>query len=485
MGEAKQRPLKRTRKQKTTERKPSPKPKSNVPTQEFTSQKESDVTTEETTPKPKLKVGLTLNWNRAIHINTDIDDRLLKDLTPVILQMKQESSEPITVGIDSPGGSLGAMQSLLGLLNSPDQDGKRTLIYTASTNRAYSAAASLLAFGDYAVAFPHSRILYHDVRYSGIDDLTPSKALQTARELERGNAAFALSLANHIRRRLIWVYLDLMSEFGEVREQYGAFLTRYDEALAEILPVDEDHKVDVVAFALTLFRKLSSPVDREIAIRALDLLTSWIELEKIEKHLSARTKSEGTSNDIVQGINDLVAEIRSMGSESQTPPKKPTPETGGGLDSHAQRDVRLLLEVLARRFATDTEVNLSDDGLDLIIEDFSFIKDITSDQHIDAITKMIIDSDHLFFGRSIATEIRNTKDIAERRKILEPVYPQARVLWHYIALICKCLCQGEHYLRPGDAQLLGLIDEVLGGGPVESAREWRKTSPDYEQTVTP
>lgn len=160
-----------------------------------TTKKKPIVKVKEEKASPKKKVGFTLNWNRAIHISTNIDDKLLKDLTPIILQMKQESPKPITIGIDSPGGNLVAMESLLGLLKAPDQDGRRTSVYTASTNRAYSAAASLLALGDYAVAFPHSRILYHDVRYSGIDDLTPSKALETARELERGNAAFSLRLA--------------------------------------------------------------------------------------------------------------------------------------------------------------------------------------------------------------------------------------------------------------------------------------------------
>ena len=46
--------------------------------------------------EPKKKVGLTLNWNRAIHINKSIDDVLLKELTPIVLKMKQESSRKTT-----------------------------------------------------------------------------------------------------------------------------------------------------------------------------------------------------------------------------------------------------------------------------------------------------------------------------------------------------------------------------------------------------
>jgi hypothetical protein len=78
--------------------------------------------------------------------------------------------------------------------------------------------------------------------------------------------------------------------------------------------------------------------------------------------------------------------------------------------------------------------------------------------------------------------ITNAKDEAERNRLLAPVYPQARMLWFYIVLLCRCLCRGDHFLTPGDAQLLGLVDEVLGGGPVVSRREWRKTNPDLAQS---
>ncbi len=76
----------------------------------------ADTLDKPTLEKTKKKVGFQLNWNRAIHIDTIIDDTLLKTLTPTILKLKQESSDPITIGIDSPGGNIPAMQALLGLL---------------------------------------------------------------------------------------------------------------------------------------------------------------------------------------------------------------------------------------------------------------------------------------------------------------------------------------------------------------------------------
>jgi len=433
-----------------------------------------------TQDEPKKKVGLLLNWNRAIHIDKIIDDALIKELTPIILQMKQENAEPITVGIDSFGGNIAAVESLLGLLRSPDQDGNVISIYTASTNRAYSAAASLLAFGDYAVAFPHSRILYHDVRYSGIEDVTPSKALQTARELERGNVAFSLKLADHIRRRLIWVYIQLWSSFADARKQYASFAKKFDDSFSEVLTREANEKIDLVGFSLALFRKLTSPANNEIAIRALYLLDSWMQIEKIERRLSAKAQNGNMSVDVFKGINELVTEIRRMEDGSEKTTTMPEPEPSVGMDENTRKDIKLLIEVLARRYVTDKNLSLSNNGLDKIAEDFSFIKDINDDQHLSTITNLMIEHDYIFFDRSISKELQEATDKDARDKILAPVYPEARMLWYYMVLICRCLCQGDHLITPRDAQLLGLVDEVLGGGPIKSRREWRKESPDYE-----
>ncbi|MDO9531706.1 MAG: ATP-dependent Clp protease proteolytic subunit [Deltaproteobacteria bacterium] len=432
--------------------------------------------------KAKNKIGLQLNWNRAIHIDTIIDDTLLKILTPIILKLRQDSTNPITIGIDSPGGSIASMQSLLGLLQAPDQDGNRVDIYTVSTNRTYSAAASLLAFGDYAVAFPHSKILYHDLRYSGIEDLTPSKALRTARELERGNVEFSLTLANQVSPRLIWVYLDLFNNFEEARKSYPLFAEKQDTAFADALPADENRSVDIVGFALTLFRKLSNPIGNDIAIGALHLLNKWNQIDKIERRLLINKEGKGESTDFIKGITDLVTEIRAMDSGNQESVESPEPTQLDGLSESARIEIKLLFEVIARRFASDKNLNLTYDVFDSIMDDFAFIKDINSKKHVHTITRFMIQHDYIFFKRSIATELNNANDETERSKILDPLYPQARMLWFYIVSICRCLCSGEHFLTPYDAQLLGLVDEVLGGGLVVSRREWRKKQPDYVQT---
>ncbi len=428
--------------------------------------------------EPKHKIGLTLNWKRAIHISKPINDALLKELTPIILQMKQDSSDPITVGIDSPGGNISAMEALLSLLKSPNQDGKLVSVYTAVTNRAYSAAAIFLAFGDYSVCFPHSDILYHDVRYSDIDDVTSSKALEAARQLERRNSAFSLKLANYIQKRLIWVYLYLKPRFNDVRKRSAKFAEEYDKIFAELLPQDQKQIVDVVGMSLALFSELSAPNDKDIAIQALKMLASWMQIERIEKKLS-KTES-GNESDPVKGISDLIDVIQKIDLEQAAAPQLPESAENSGLPDAIRNDIRLLLEVLARRLAIDKNEHINNSWLDKLIDDFSFMKDINNPSHIKATTKMMVKNSYAFFEKDIADKITEAKDEEVRNNLLAPFYPQARLFWYYIVLICRCLCRGDHYLTPGDAQALGLVDEVLGGGPIQSRREWRKAQPNYE-----
>ena len=246
----------------------------------------------------------------------------------------------------------------------------------------------MLAFGDYSVAFPHSQILYHDVRYSGIEDLTPSKALRTARELERGNVEFSLTLANQVSQRLMWVYLDLKPQFENARKRYAKFANKQDAAFLDALPTNDNRAVDIVGFALSLYSKLSSPIDNEISIEAVYLLNSWMQIDNIERRLSNKNEGKGDPTDLIKGINDLVTEIRAMDSGHQGVTESPEPIEGEGLSESAKKDITLFLEVIARRFAADKNLNLNYDVFDSLMDDFAFIKDINSKKHVDAITKL-------------------------------------------------------------------------------------------------
>ena len=100
----------------------------------------------------RFSLMMTINWERCIFINRGIDEDLITEVTQQILQMRQKNNDSITIALDSPGGSVYLLKPLRGLVQSPNQDGQSCELVTVATHRAYSAAAMLLASGDYAVA---------------------------------------------------------------------------------------------------------------------------------------------------------------------------------------------------------------------------------------------------------------------------------------------------------------------------------------------
>lgn len=177
---------------------------------------------------------------------------------------------------------------------------------------------------------------------------------------------------------------------------------------------------------------------------------------------------------------ELVRAIEKMKVDGTTVLQAPESTADVIVSPTAIDDIRLLLEVLARRLAEDKPKDIDQHWLDRIIEDYSFVKDINSRAHISATTRMMVKHAYTFFDKETKAKIETAKDEEALNVLLSPFYPQARLFWYYIVLISRCLCRGDHYLTSRDAQVLGLVDEVLGGGAIQSRREWRKAQPNYE-----
>jgi hypothetical protein len=79
----------------------------------------------------------------------------------------------------------------------------------------------------------------------------------------------------------------------------------------------------------------------------------------------------------------------------------------------------------------------------------------------------MLEQPHVFFGKSL-------KELSdeERKAEIATAEPYARLFWYFCVLLCRELFRGEHILSPRDAQLLGMVDEVAGGGAVDSIREY-------------
>src|SRR5438874_1561900 len=113
----------------------------------------------------KRKPAEAVRPDRSIFISGIIDDEMVAKLTPQIIALRQASTDPITVLIDSDGGNTWAAEVICGLLKSPDHAGARCQIDTVVTGRARSAAAEVLAQGDFIAAYPHAHILFHGTRF--------------------------------------------------------------------------------------------------------------------------------------------------------------------------------------------------------------------------------------------------------------------------------------------------------------------------------
>lgn len=87
------------------------------------------------------------NHRRAIYVCGEINEDLLHKLTPQINALRCESRDPITVYIDSVGGSVPVAERLRGLLVAPTPEGEACSLVTVVTGLAASAAADLLALG--------------------------------------------------------------------------------------------------------------------------------------------------------------------------------------------------------------------------------------------------------------------------------------------------------------------------------------------------
>jgi hypothetical protein len=124
-----------------------------------------------------------------------------------------------------------------------------------ATNVAASAAADLLALGDYAIAYKNSAVVYHGTRQTSQDALTTEKAVALAASLKQTNEQFALRLARRAFQRCVFNYNNLAGQFEDARK--------------ELAKDSKEPKTDLECFAYLLFGNLSPGV-RELPREAFE-----------------------------------------------------------------------------------------------------------------------------------------------------------------------------------------------------------------------
>jgi ATP-dependent protease ClpP protease subunit len=400
-------------------------------------------------------LDLSIDWTRCVFIEGEFDQALVTRLMPEILRLRQESNRPITVSIDSHGGSLSVMRALMALLTGPDQNGDTCKVVSVATHRAYSAAANFLALSDYAVGLSHSKILFHDVRYGGMDDVTPSSALVAAKNLTASNESAALGLANKMFARWMWNYLDLVSKFDDDKARFPRKTEKY-EGLVTLckLPNSKSVLFDLVGFAISTFAKLSR--ESEVLLnKAMDRLGQWGAMIS----LAAETPQYRSGE--TPGLLDGALPLFQAFDQKQTEPF-------GSTDN--ANDLRLFLTCAVSRMATAPH-NDTIDSFEGALGDYSLLKSLDDPKHQVTATRMMLRHKHVFLDFQTA-ENWNSFDQSAKDAVLKDATPVVRTAWLLCTLVARELFNGEHTLTATDAMCLGLIDEVPGVEVIVSRRQF-------------
>jgi ATP-dependent protease ClpP protease subunit len=355
---------------------------------------------------------------RGVFVNAVIDQDLLDRLTEQIVALQAQSRDPITVYIDSPGGSTIAAGVLERLLRAPGIDFEPPCrIVTVVTGTAASAAADLLSFGDYAIAYPESTVYFHGVRTEPAGPVTRETAEELSQYLQVRNDSYALALAKKSIGRILFLHLALRGEFAAYRAERRGRVS------------------DLDCFAGVLLSKLG-PAGAELVRRAMsknaqyDLLIAYLERTAFQRQaylMASRAASREAV--LLKALIDFEL--------------KRNPEDGWTFrrDGLAQigDDFLLLIEFIERR-ADDDLAGLCNRWADYFL----------SDQE--------------------QQELARIAEPARAAWKLDRLRPHLQPLWFFCVSLCQALQEGENELTAEEAYWLGLVDEVLGARQLVSMR---------------
>lgn len=171
------------------------------------------------------------NPDRALRVDDRLDEALLKRLMPQIVALVTRSREPVTLFLNSSGGSGEVAEALLTVLRWTTRGDERSpcRIITVAESKAESAAAELLSAGDFAMASPDSKLLYHGGRWPVTMHGLTGEWEKAARKLPSFHEAQAVALARNSVRRFLFVVRSCRSLFARHRaDQADPTLTDMD-----------------------------------------------------------------------------------------------------------------------------------------------------------------------------------------------------------------------------------------------------------------
>jgi len=367
-------------------------------------------------PNPNYRA----NPKRAIFVQGMIDQGMVDRLTPQIVSLQAANRDPITIYIDSPGGSTSSQELLYRLLAAKTQDSEDGChLITVVTGRAASAAADLLCSGAYAIAYPDSRIFFHGVRTFSDDPLTVTEATRLIEQLRLTNDRYATTLADKSIWRLGWRYVWLRSKFDEYRKGHDPEASDLDCFLGLIRP------------------RLSSSADIVVR-RALRRNQRYLALfEKIARVAIRRRRFREPKT-----LADQEAEV-----------------------------LKALVDFELREHSKEINWRFADRGLGQLNADFLLANEYINIYDSPHLKRLCDRFGSLFLNAEDWEELNAIQNEAERDAAKQDkLKPTLRPLWLFFVALCYELQTGENDLTSMDALWVGLIDEVIGA-PLDAAPE--------------
>lgn len=347
---------------------------------------------------------------RSIFLSETINQSTLDRLTPVILRLQADGRGPLTLFIDSPGGSVASAGTLSSLLGASDQDGNGACrLITVATGMAASAASDLLMAGDYALAYPHALILCHGVREQSRSELTHEKAIDLAKNLANSNERFAIQLADNCIHRFIFRLAFLSSEFPEIKQRRNNALLPHTECFIEALK----SRVPVV-----LIEVLEDALKRSVDNDALDTFAAQA------------MAGQNTSSMPLAQFEALL--------------------------------LKAILDYETQQHASDARWSFRSYGFERIQDKLELLLNKYNDHHAEMTSLLCARWGEFFLTPEQETEISQLLEEERPAAIEKAVQNILRTLWFFFVSICRLLQKDDYWMTAESAYWLGLIDEVIG-----------------------
>lgn len=365
------------------------------------------------------------NPERGVFVNAPIDQDLLDRLTPRIISLQAVSREPISVFIDSPGGSTVTATILERLLRSSNQDfAPPCRIITVVTATAASAAADLLAAGDYAIAYEESTVYFHGVRTSPSSPVTREVASELSQYLRLRNESYAMALARKSIHRMIFLQLLLRGGFPDYRAAHGDRLTDIDCFLGRITE----------------------------------------RLGPVGVNLVQRAAARNAQHDmLLDHLSETALQTKKFQNAKRT----------------AEREAILIKSLVDFELSANTakDWTFRRHGLTNIVDDFLLVIEFIERRDSQEVIRLYNRWADFYLSPAEKQELELLpKDERQDWKIAR-LRPHLQPIWFFCVSLCQALQEGENELTAEEAYWLGLVDEVIGASHLDCLRMLVESNP--------